>query len=78
MKKTLKYILVFIGVLIGIILLDSVQALVFNNNPIIGIETRCSKKEGLLVDTYHCGSGKHRTVIKKINSTCDSEKICSN
>lgn len=76
MKKILKYILVFVGVLIGIILLDSMQALLFNNNPIIGIETRCSKKEGVLVDTYHCGNGKHRTVIKKFNLSCNREEVC--
>ena len=30
-----------VGVLVGIILLDTMQALIFNNNPVIGIETKC-------------------------------------
>ena len=64
MKKYIKKILIVIAVIIGIILLDSIQALVFDNNPIIGIETRGMKREGILVDTYHFGNGKHDTVIK--------------
>ena len=35
----------------GIILLDTIQALVFNNDPIIGSEMWCKKKSGILVDT---------------------------
>ena len=34
MKKTFKLILIILGIIIGIILLDSIQALVFDNNPI--------------------------------------------
>lgn len=70
MKKVLKITLIVIGILIGIILLDSIQALVFNNNPIIGIETRGMKREGILVDTHHCGNGKHDTVIKGFSYSC--------
>ena len=33
----IKKILIIIGIIIGIILLDSIQALVFDNNPVIGI-----------------------------------------
>lgn len=37
MKKVLKFILVFIGGLIVLILLDTTQAIVFNNSPIFKI-----------------------------------------
>ena len=76
MKKSLKVSLIVIGILMGIILLDSIQALIFNNNIIIGIETKCMKKEGLLVDTYHCSDGKNITKFKLFNSSCDSESVC--
>lgn len=76
MKKLIKIIFIVIGVIIGIIVLDSLQALIFNNNPFIGVETRCMRKEGVLVDTYHCGNGKNITKIKLFNSSCDSENVC--
>ena len=58
------------GVIVGIILLDSMQALIFDNNPVIGIQTRGMKKVGILVDTFHCGNGKHDTVIKGFSHSC--------
>lgn len=51
MKKVLRIVLIIIGVVVGIILLDTIQALVFNNNPIIGIQTKCRSKEGLFKRT---------------------------
>ena len=44
MKTIIKKVLIVIGFIFGIILLDSIQALVFDNNPIIGIQTRNMKK----------------------------------
>lgn len=35
MKKSLKITLVVIGVLVGVIILDTAQAIIFNNSPII-------------------------------------------
>lgn len=67
MKKGLKITLIVVGVLVGIILLDTMQALIFNNNPVIGIETKCLKKEGILVNTYHCGNEKNITRFKFAN-----------
>lgn len=74
MKKGLKIVLIVIGVGVGIILLDTIQALVFNNDPIIGSEMWCKKKSGILVDTYHCESGKKITKFK--DSTCNTETVC--
>ena len=74
MTKYLKITLIIVGVLIGVILLDTIQALVFNNNPIIGTQTKCMSKQGLFVTTYHCDNGKNITKFK--NSTCNTEDVC--
>ena len=71
--KILKNVLIFIVVIVGIILLDSIQALVFDNNPIIGIQTRNMKKIGIIVDTHHCENGKSDTVIKGFSYSCNYE-----
>ena len=66
----MKKILIVLGIIIGIILLDSIQALAFDNNPIIGIQTKNMKKVGILVETHHCGNGKRDTVIKGFSYSC--------
>lgn len=71
MRKNIKRVFLIIGIIVGIILLDSIQALLFDNNPIIGIQTRNMKKVGILVDTHHCGNGKHDTVIKGFSYSCN-------
>ena len=73
MKNFIKRFLIVVTVIVGIILLDSIQALFFDNNPIIGIQTRNMKKVGILVDTHHCGNGKHDTVIKGFSYSCNYE-----
>jgi len=70
MKKNIRIILIAIGVIVGVILFDSIQALVFDNNPIIGIDSRCCKRNGILVDTYYCDNGKKNTVIKGFSYSC--------
>ena len=70
MKKIFKLILIVIVIIVNLILLDSIQALVFDNNPIIGIQTRNMKKVGILVETHHCGNGKHDTVLKGSSYSC--------
>ena len=75
MKKGIKIFLIIIGILIGIILLDTVQALVFNNNPVLGIETKCMHKQGIIVDTYHCDDDVNVTVLKKTN-VCHYDDVC--
>ena len=67
MKKYIKVVLIVIGV----ILLDSIQALVFDNNPIIGIYSRCCERRGILVDTHYCDNGKKDTVIKGFSHSCN-------
>lgn len=70
MKKTFKFVLIIFSIIVGLILLDSIQALIFDNNPIIGIQTRGMKKVGILVETIHCGNGKHDTIIKGFSYSC--------
>ena len=74
MKKGIKITLIIIGSVVGIILLDTMQALVFNNNPIIGSQTKCRSKEGIFVITYHCENGRNITKLK--DSTCNTETVC--
>lgn len=56
MKKIIKRILIVIGVIIALILLDTAQAEIFKNDPIIGyrddIDEYLEEKVGLLVSTY--------------------------
>ena len=75
MKKGLKITLIIFGIVIGIIFLDTIQALLFNNNPVIGIQTKCMRKEGIFVDTYHCDNG-NVTRLKKTN-LCYYEDVCN-
>lgn len=74
MKKSIKIALIVIGIIIGIIVLDTIQALAFNNNPIIGTQTKCRSKAGLFVTTYHCGDGRNISKLK--DSTCSTEEMC--
>lgn len=74
MKKIIKITLIIIVIVAGIIILDTIQALVFNNNPIIGTQTKCRSKEGLFVTTYHCNGGRNITKLK--DSTCSTEEVC--
>lgn len=76
MKQSIKKILIVIGVIIGIILLDSIQALVFDNNPIIKIKEYYNggdlnyKSKVILVDTYNCTNGKKDTKLKGFGAGC--------
>lgn len=74
MKREIKITFIIIGAVIGVIILDTIQALVFNNNPIIGTQTKCRSKEGIFVTTYHCERGKNITKLK--DSACSTEIVC--
>ncbi len=77
MKKVIKIFLIVISTIVTIIILDTLQALLFNNDPIIGNETNCRTKEGILVETYHCGNNTKITKFKK-NNSCDLDIVCVN
>lgn len=67
MKKIMKIVLTTIIVIIGIILLDTAQAVIFKNSPIIRIKSYESPSEfdfmykkhyGILVSTFYYRDGK--------------------
>lgn len=66
----MKKILYILCLVIGIVLIDSAQALILNNPPFIGIETRGMMKKGILVDTYFCNPDDKHTVLKGVKYAC--------
>ena len=59
MKKLIRVILIIIGTLVGIILLDTLQARIFKRSPIISWKVELEDDDsyvdkGILVDTYYC------------------------
>ncbi len=71
MKKGIKIILIVLGVLVGIIALDTLQAKIFNNNPIIHIRKYYDKNgeinyidKGIIVDTYCYNTSNKKTIFK--------------
>lgn len=83
MKKNIKIILIVLSVLVGIILLDTLQAKVFNNKHIIKIVEYYDggnfyqKHKGILVDTYVYTDGSQKTYYKWTNRLYDetNEKL---
>jgi len=71
-----KKFLIIIGVIVGIILLDTLQALIFDNNPVIKIKEYYNggdlnyKSKGIIVDTINCVNRKKDTVIKGFSYSC--------
>lgn len=62
-KYYLKITLIIIGVLIGVILLDTLQARIFKHNPIISWKENLEDDDsyvyrGILIDTYYCTKEK--------------------
>ena len=59
MKKNIKIILIVLGVLIGVILLDTLQARILKHSPIISWKVELADDDswvdkGILIDTYYC------------------------
>ena len=62
--KYIKIILISLGLLVLIILLDTVQARVFKNSPIISFRSELSDADswvdkGILIDTYYYRRRSH-------------------
>ena len=70
MKKSLKIVLISLSVVLMIIVLDTLQAKLWNNSPILKIRenlntgTKDFVDKGLLVDTYYYSNGKKITLFK--------------
>lgn len=81
MKKSLKLTLIVLGVLVGIIAVDTTQAIVFNNSPILHIReyiNRCNEKDyidnGIIVNHYLCNN-ESKTLFKNTKYDC---MVCYN
>ena len=84
MKKSLKIILIVIIILIGLILLDTLQAIIFKNSPIISWKEELSDADswvdkGILIDTYYCTEEKDIVTVswefKGSKFTCPIDNI---
>ena len=86
MKQTFKLIIITIFILISIIMIDTLQALIFKNSPIISWYNTQPDKDsyvdrGIIVDTYYCTKEKDIVTInhylKNTKFTCpiDNEKM---
>ena len=63
MKKWLKLIIILITILVSIIILDSIQARIFKQSPIISWKEELADSDswvdkGLIIDTYYCTKEK--------------------
>ncbi len=74
MKK--KKIIITLCSIIGLIFLDFIVALSFNNSPTIKIRdyynggSTVYKDKGIFTNTYKCSDGKTKTVLKKTKYVC--------
>lgn len=70
MKRNIKIILFVILLVVGIVLIDTLQAKIFNNKPFLKIIENYNggslyqKDKGIFVDTYIFTNGKKKTVFK--------------
>ena len=80
MKKSLKITLIVLGVLIGIVALDTLQAKIFNNSPLLKIRDNLDGgsldyvDKGLFVNYYHCNNSEKVTTWKKIKFACSAKE----
>lgn len=81
MKKGIRIILIILGILIVIVLMDTIQAKTFDNKPIIKIVEDYNggdlyqKHKGILVDTYVFTDGTEETVFKWEKYSYHAENI---
>lgn len=80
MKKK-KIIIITLCSIIGLIFLDFIVALSFNNSPIIKIRDYNNgvytiyKDKGIITNTYKCSDGKTKTVLKTTKYVCPMNDI---
>ena len=76
MKKGLKITLIVIGVLVGIIALDTLQAKIFDNSPLLKIRDNLDGgtldyiDKGMFVNHYHCKNNEDVTTWKGVKFAC--------
>ena len=80
MKKK-KIVIISLCSIIGLIFLDFIIALSFNNSPIIKIRdyynggSTVYKDKGIFTNTYKCSDGKTKTVLKTTKYVCHINDI---
>ena len=68
MKKSLKITLIVLGVLVGIVALDTLQAKIFDNSPLLKIRDNLDGgttdyiDKGIFVNHYHCNNNENVTI----------------
>ena len=81
--KNKKIVMIILCSIVGLIFLDFIVALSFNNSPIIKIRnyngdgSTVYKDNGIFTNTYKCSDGKTKTVLKTTKYVCpmkDSKK----
>ena len=76
MKKSLKITLIVLGVLASVIMLDTLQAKVFDNSPLLKIRDNLDGgalnyiDKGIFVDHYHCNNNEKVTTWKGTKFAC--------
>ncbi len=76
MKKSVKITLIVLGVLVSAIVLDTIQAKVFDNSPLLKVrETYYGGStyyidKGIFVNHYHCNNNENVTTWKKVKYVC--------
>ena len=74
MKKGLKISLIVLGVLVGIIAIDTLQAKIFDNSPLLKIRDNLNGigyiDKGILVNHYYCNNNEKVTTWKGIKFAC--------
>jgi serum factor response D len=81
MMKKKKIIIITLCSIIGLIFLDFIVALSFNNSPIIKIRdynngvSTIYKDKGIITNTYKCSDGKTKTVLKTTKYVCPMNDI---
>ena len=79
MKK--KIIIITLCSIIGLVFLDFIVALLFNNSPIVKIRdyynggSTVYKDKGIFTNTYKCSDGKTKTVLKTTKYVCPMKDI---
>ena len=80
MKKSLKITLIVLGVLVEIVVFDTLQAKIFDNSPLIKIREYFKDgymeylDKGIFVNHYYCGNKEEKTTWKSTKYACPIEE----
>ncbi len=85
MNKGFKITLIVLGVLVSVIILDTIQAKIFDNSPLLKIRENLDGgsidyiDKGIFVNHYHCNNNEDVTTWKKTKFACSiKEEINKN